>query len=129
MATNSNAALEQLTTATTNQYAEIKAALYRLTSATPTGAATLATVSNRSALPLTEKQPYEKRIQLLQSAIRNKWVPKTGFFSIHEWGVGPVHTSSECKEKKYEGKSGGHINAANQDNPVGPGRSINKRWD
>ena len=39
-ATNSNATLEQLTTATTNQYAEIKASLDRLTAVNPTGADT-----------------------------------------------------------------------------------------
>ena len=71
-ATNNNAALKQLTTATTNQYAEIKATIDRLTAATPTGVATPATASNRTALPLTKKQTYEKRIWILQSAITNK---------------------------------------------------------
>ena len=55
VATNSNAALEQITTTTKNQYVEIKASLNRLIDATPTDAATPATTSNRSALPLTEK--------------------------------------------------------------------------
>ena len=59
-ATNRNAALEQLTTTTTNKYAEIKASLDRLTAATPTGAATPATASNRSALPLTKKKNLQK---------------------------------------------------------------------
>ena len=99
-ATNSNVTLKQLTTSTTNQYAEIKATLDRPTAATCTGAATPAPASNCTDLPHTERKNYIKQIQLLKSTIRNKWLPKTGFFSIHEWGVGPVHTSSECKEKK-----------------------------
>ena len=78
-ATNSNVALKQLTTSTTDQYAEIKATLDRLTAATCTGAATPAPASNCTDLPHTERQNYNKRIRLLQSTIRNKWVPKNGF--------------------------------------------------
>ena len=57
--TNRNAAPEQLTTATTNQYVEIKAGLDRLTAATPTGAATPSPAANHTALLRTKKQTYD----------------------------------------------------------------------
>ena len=70
--TNINAALKQLTTATTNKYAEIKAVLDRLTAATPTGASTPAAAANIIAFPCTKKHTYDNQIWLLQSAIINK---------------------------------------------------------
>ena len=128
-ATNSNAALEQLATTTTNQYVEIKASLNRLTAATPTGAVAPTPAYNSTDLPRTEKQTYDKQIRLLQSSIRNKWVLKTIFCSTHRWGIGPGHTSAECKGKKDDGKPVGHVDAETRDNPVGLGKSINKGWD
>ena len=69
----SNALLDQLAGTTTQQYAEIKAALTNLsaaTAATPTPGRNFSTKTGS----LSADQPEtEKRIIILQAAVKNKW--------------------------------------------------------
>ena len=72
-ATNSHAALDQLATATAEQYADIKVALDKLAAAAPNKPAPRATPRNTDPLPPTKKRMMEKWILILQSAVNNKW--------------------------------------------------------
>ena len=95
-----NAALDHLAAATTKQYAEIKAALPNLSAATAaTPAVTAATPTyNRTAgtrsgsLP-SDQRETEKRILILQAAVKNKW-KVGGFCSTHSHGARTGHRSS-----------------------------------
>ena len=64
----SNAALDQLAAATTQQYSEIKADLTNLADVTPRKKAGTRTVT----LP-TDQRETEKRILILQAVVINKW--------------------------------------------------------
>ena len=72
--TNSHAALHQLVAATTEQYANIKAA-------TPSKPSPRSTPKNTNPISPNEKRVMEKRILILQSAVKNKW--KVGGVLIH----------------------------------------------
>ena len=76
----SNAALDHLSAATTKQYEEIKAALTKISATTAATPATTAATptSNITAGKITGSLPYnqrktEKRILILQEAVKNKW--------------------------------------------------------
>ena len=103
-ATNSNTALKQLATATTDQYTEIKASLDALAATTPT-------VSHRTRAatqPLgnMDKSKLERCIRTLKALIKNKW--KVGSFcSTHGHGVSAGHGSKICGTK-----GAGHVNSA-----------------
>ena len=95
-----NAALDHLAAATTKKYAEIKAALTNLSAATAaTPAATAATpTSNITAGTRTGSLPSdqrntEKRILILQAAVKNKWKFR-GFCLTHGHGVRARHSIS-----------------------------------
>ena len=126
----SNAALDHLAAAITKQYAEIKASLTNLsaaTAATPAATATTPT-SNRTAgtrtgsLP-SDQRETEKRIIILQAAVKNKWKVR-GFCSTHVHGVRAGHSRSNCNNKRE-----GHVTAATRASPAGTGGNINKGWD
>ena len=70
----------------------------------------------------------EKRILILQSAVKNKWKVE-GFCSTHSHDVYVGHDSSNCAYKKDVGKAGSHNVNATRANPVGPGKDFNKVWD
>ena len=70
--TNNPVALDQLAAATTEQYAEIKAALDNLTVAVPSNPTPRSTPRKTNPLSLTEKRVMEKRVLILQSAVKNK---------------------------------------------------------
>ena len=76
-ATNSNTALDLLVTATTDQYADISAKLETLTTLGNNPTPVVASRS-RTPLPVTEKRLLDKRILVLQAAVKNKSV-KSGF--------------------------------------------------
>lgn len=122
-ATNSNVALELLAAATTTQYADIQASLDALAASPNNPAPAPAARARTAALPLTEKRKLEKRIQTLQSALKNRWV-KGGFCSTHGHGVGAGHCSKTCGTK-----GSGHVDGATRANPAGPGKEKNKGWD
>ena len=67
--------------------------------------------------------PDTRAMSQLRAAIKHKWVPG-GYCSSHGWGVGPDHTSANCK-----GKRPGHVDNATRANPQGPGATRNKGWD
>ena len=125
----SNAAIDHLAAATTKQYAEITAALINLSAATAaTPAVTAATpTSNRTAGTRTSSLPsnqreIEKKILILQAAVKNKW-RVGGFCSTHGHGIRARHSSSNCNNKRE-----GHVTTATQESPAGPGKNINKVW-
>jgi hypothetical protein len=64
-----------------------------------------------------------RAVAQLRAAIKHKWIPGS-FCSSHGWGVGPNHSSSNCK-----GKRAGHVDSATRANPQGPGATRNKGWD
>ena len=114
----SNAALDQIAAAITQQYSEIKAALTNLAAATP-----IRNAGTRTGSPPTDQSETEKRILILQAAVKNKW-KVGGFCSTHGHGVRSGHSSNNCNDKKN-----GHVNATTRASPAGPGRDINKEWD
>ena len=126
----SNAALDHLTVSTTKKYAEIKTALKNLlasmaatpaaTAASPTPSRTAGT--RTGSLP-SDQRKTEKRILILQAAVKNKW-KVVGFYSTHGHGVLAGHSSTNCDDKRN-----GHVNAATRSSPAGPGKDINKGWD
>ena len=109
----SNAALDQLAAATTQQYSEIKAALTNLSSATPTPRRNAG--MRTSSLP-SQQHETEKRIIIFQAAVKNKWKVR-GFCSTHGHGIRSGHSSTNCNDKKT-----GHVNATTRSSPAGPGR-------
>ena len=122
-ATNSNDALEQLATATTDQYADIKASLDALAAAAPAPTARRGRRSTAAPLDNTEKRKLEQRIHTLKAAIKNKWVVG-GFCSTHGHGVAVGHDSKTCGTKDV-----GHVDAATRKKPSGPGKEKNQGWD
>ena len=66
----SNAALDQLAAATTQQFLEIKAALTNLSAATP---APIRNSGTRTGSLPSDQRETEKRILILQAAVKNKW--------------------------------------------------------
>ena len=126
----SNAAMDHLAAATTKQYAEIKAALKNLSAATvATPADTAATPTpSKTACTRTgslsfDKCELEKRIPILQAAVKNKW-KVGGFCSTHGHGIRTGHSITNCNDK-----SNSHVNAVTRASPAGPGKDINKGWD
>ena len=114
----SNAALDQLAAATTQQYLEIKAALTNLAAAK-----TIRNAGTRTGTLPTDQRETEKRILILQAAVKNKW-KVGGFCSTHGHGVRSSHSSNSCNNKKN-----GHVHVATRASPSGPGKDINKGWD
>ena len=113
----SNAALDQLAADTTQQYSEIKAALTNLAAATP-----IRNAGTRTGSLPTDQSETEKRILILQAAVKNKW-KVGGFCSTHGHGVRFGHSSNNCNDKKN-----GHVNAATRASPAGLGKDIKKGW-
>jgi hypothetical protein len=127
-ATNSHATLDQLTSATTDQYAEIKVAPAALAVIPHNKPAPLPGIRSRTALPLTEKRAFKERILVIQAAVKNGW--KLGDFCLtYDHGAGADHDSKTCNGKRNMGKPGGHDVTAIFTNPVGPGKDTNKGWD
>ena len=117
LSSTSNAALDQLAIATTQQYAEIKAAPTNLAAAT----SSINSSTRTGTLP-TDQRETEKRSLILQAAGKNKW--KVGeFCSTHGHGVRFGHSSNNCNDKKN-----GHVNAATRASPAGLGKDIKKGW-
>ena len=69
--TNSHTALDHLVASTTEQYANIKAALYNLAAAAPSKPALGSMPKNTNPLSPTKNLVIEKRILILQSAVKN----------------------------------------------------------
>ena len=119
----SNAAPDQLAAATTQQYAEIKAALTNLLAAkSPTPTPSRNSSTRTGSLPSNQRE-MEKSILILQAAVKNKW-KVGGFCSMHGHGVRSGHIRTNCNDKKN-----GHVNAATRSSSAGPGKEINKGWD
>ena len=126
--TNSHAALDQISSATTEQYANIKAALDNLAATVPRNPDPRSTPKNTNPLSSTEKRVVKKRTLILQSAVKNNW-KVGGFYSTYGHGVRTGHDSGNCADKKDIGKAGGHDINATRANPVGLGKDFNKGWD
>ena len=107
---------------------DIKATLDNLAAATPNKPDPRATLRNTDPPPPTEKRAMEKRILILQSAVKNKW-KFGGFCSTQGHGVRAGHENGNCADKKDVGKAGGHDVNSNHANPSGPGKDSNKGWD
>ena len=105
-ATNSNFALEQLATATTDQYAEIKSSLNALAANSRNPAPAHGTRARAAVLPLAKKHKLKKRIKTLKAAIKNNW-KVGGFCSTHGHGVRVGHDNKTCSTK-----GAGHVNSA-----------------
>ena len=103
---------------------EMKAALDNLAAAAPSKPAPISTPRNTNPLPPTEKRVAEKRILILQYAVKNKWKVR-GFCSTHCHGVCAGHNSGNCADKK----DGGHDFNTTRTKSVGPGKDFNKGWD
>ena len=119
----SNAAMDHLAAATTKQYAEIKVALKNLLAATAATPTPSRTASTRNGSLTSDQREADKRILILQAAVKNKW-KSGGFCSTHSHGVRARHSSTTCNDKRN-----GHVNAATKASPAVPGKDINKGWD
>ena len=95
-----------------------------LAAAVPSKPAPISTPSNTNPLSPTKKSVTEKRILILQYAVKNKWKVR-GFFSTHSHGVRAGHNNGNCSDKK----DGGQDVNATRIKPVGPGKDFNKGWD
>ena len=116
----SNAALYQLAAATTQHYAEIKTALTNLSAATAATPTPRRNDGTRTGSLPSDQREREKRILILQAAIKNKW--KVGVFcSTHGHGFRSGHSSTNCNDK-----NNGHVYAVTRSSPVAPGKEINK---
>ena len=69
----SNAALYQLAAATTQQYAEIKAVLTNLSAATAATSTPRRITGTRTGSLPSDQRETEKRILIIQAAVKNKW--------------------------------------------------------
>ena len=115
-ATASSTVIEQLVSATTAQYAEIKDLLQGISGDLPSAATAGTTTSPPASNDAKKVATYKK-------AIQQRWMIG-GFCSTHGFGVGYKHTSANCKEQ-----CAGHIAASTRANPRGPGARINVGWD
>ena len=97
--TNSHRELDQISDATTEQYARTTAALDNLAAAAPSKPAPRSTPKNTNPLSPTEQHVMEKWILTLQSAVKNKW-KVGGFCSTYGHGIRAGHGSGNCADKK-----------------------------
>ena len=112
--TNSNSALEQLVTVTTNQCAEIKSPLDTLAKNLLNPVPKPRTRARSVVLPLSEKRKLKKhklkkRIKPLEATVKTSWK------------VGRGHNSKTCGTR-----GAGHINSATQVNRGGLGKDKHK---
>ena len=81
------------------------------------------TADTRTVSLPSDQHEAEKRILILQAAVKNKW-KVGGFCSTNGHGVRTSHSSTNCNDKRNS-----HLNAATPASTDGPGKDINKGWN
>ena len=123
VSTNRHAALDQLVSATREQYTRITATLDNLVAAANSKPSPRSIPRTTNPLSPTEKCVIVKIILTLKSAVKDKW-KVGGFCSTHGHSICAGHDSGN-----FSNNNDGHDVTSTRSNPVGTGKDFNKGWD